>query len=79
MFYCLVFKAYFVYRVIVSILDAFHFDLSGSQLNVKLVPTVTTEEGNQEQGKVNPYLTNGFSHHYFIFRGRILKFYSIFR
>ena len=41
------------FRVIVSILDAFHFDLSKSQLNVKLVPVVTTEvieETKQEPG-----------------------------
>ena len=61
--------------MIVSILDAFHFDLSGSQLNVKLVPRVTTEEGNQEQGKVNPYLTNRFSHHYHL--GSPLSFLGV--
>ena len=32
-----------------SILDAFHFDLSASQLNVKLVPAVTTEVSEEQK------------------------------
>ena len=44
-----------LFRVIVSILDAFHFDLSQSQLNVKLVPVVTTEVPEEQNKGTGSY------------------------